>query len=106
MKARLATAIVTTDSIPGHGIAGYYGPVMASAVVDVDPDAGMEDREAAWEAALERAVDKLDAAADRLVGASFGNAAYSTGRAFATVGLRFALTDTQVIAYGTAVKLG
>ena len=107
MKARLATAIVTTDSIPGHGIAGYYGPVSASAAVEVDPDAGMEDKEAAWEAAQERAVDKLDKAADRLVGASFGNAAYSTGHAFAIVGRRFdESSGTHVTAYGTAVKPG
>ena len=102
MKARLATDIVTTDSLHGYGTVASCGPVTASAAVD----AGREDKEAAWEAASERAIDKLDKAADRLVGGSIGNAAYSTGHAFAIVGLRLAPTDTQVIAYGAAVKLG
>lgn len=105
MKALLSTAIVTTDSIPGYGIAKCYGPVMASAAVDVDPGAGERDKEAAWEAARERVLDKLDAAADRIVGASFGNAVYRSGCAFAIVGLRFdESSGTHVTAYGTAVK--
>lgn len=105
MKARLATDIVTTDSLHGYGIVASYGPVAASAAVDVDPDANERDKEAAWEAARERALDKLDAATDRLVGASFGNAVYRTGCAFAIVGLRFdESSGTHVTAYGTAVR--
>lgn len=106
MKARLATDIVTTDSLHGYGIVASCGPVTASAAVEVDPDAGREDKEAAWDAASERAIDGIDKAADRRVGGSIGNAAYSTGHAFAIVGLRLALTDTQVVAYGTVVKPG
>lgn len=107
MKARLATAIVTTDSIPGYEIVRCYGPVTASAAVDMDPGAGRGDTEAARDAASERALDKLDKAADRLVGASFGNAVYSTGHAFAIVGLRFdESSGTHVTAYGAAVRPG
>lgn len=82
--------VTTTDSIPGHKIAETYGLVWAHISVDADhPDLA---------AAVKRARKMIEAEADAFRRGS--------SRAAAIIGLRLALTDTQVIAYGTAVKLG
>ena len=83
----MVLATVTTDSVPGYDADKTYGLVRAHVSVDTDhPDLA---------AAVEHARKMIEADADGMA---------DPGKAAAIVGLRLALTDTQAVAYGTAVR--
>ena len=85
----MVLATVTTDSVPGCEADKTYGLVWACVPVD----AGHPD----LAGAVEHAREMIEADADKMA---------DPGHAAAIVGLRLALTDTQAIAYGTAVRPG
>ena len=85
----MVLATVTTDSVPGYEADKTYGLVWACVPVGADhPDLA---------AAMEHARKMIEADADAMA---------DPGKAAAIVGLRLALTDTQAVAYGTAVRPG
>ena len=83
----MVLATVTTDSVPGYEADKTYGLVWAHVSIDADhPDLAV---------AVGHARKMIETDADAMAG---------PGKAAAIVGLRLALTDTQAIAYGTAVR--